>query len=112
MNPYRDEVALVLGAQRFVLRPTFEALAEMEGVLGLGLLEMCGQLSRGKITLRQLVALVAAGIKGGGGVVPDNLGQLILTQGSVAVLGVVGPWLSAALSGEAGDDEDDAPGKA
>lgn len=114
MNPYRDEIALVLGGQSYVLRPTFAALAEMEGALGVGLIELCGLISRGKLTLRQLVAVVSAGIKGGGGTVPADLGGLVLAFGFIPVLQLVGSWLTGALSGEAGaaDEAADEPGKA
>lgn len=106
MNPYRDDLVIELAGRGVKLRPTFEALAEMEGALGFGVVELCAKFSRGQITLKQLVAVVAAGIRGAGGTVPDDLGQLVLRAGMVTVMQAASRWLVGALSGDSPDEED------
>lgn len=102
MNPYRDEAALVLGERRFVLRPTFDALAQIEGQTGFPILELAQRFGRGKIATSELHAIVAAGIKGGGEQVPAELGTMILNAGFINVMDFCTKWLTGALAGEQG----------
>ena len=84
MNPYRDEVSIKLAGQCIVVRPTFAALAEMEGRTGIPLLDLVVRMESRKINLLMIKAVIEAGIRGAGGVVPDNLGELILREGLVS----------------------------
>ena len=66
-NPYRGEVSLVLNGRAHVLRLTLGALAELEQGLGsdslLGLVE---RFESGAFSTGDLVALLEAGLRGGG----------------------------------------------
>lgn len=107
MNAYRDETQLALNGQVVVLRPTFAALAEMESASGYELLELARRAATGNLSLQQLTAIVAAGIRGAGGSVPDNLGDGILRTGLIDVLQNVNKWLAAVFAGEAGTEAED-----
>jgi len=75
-NPYRGEVSLVLDGRAYVLRLTLGALAELEESLEAGsLLELVERFESGGFSTRDLLALLAAGLKGGGwqGALPDLL---------------------------------------
>lgn len=100
MNPYRDEFSLVLSGKSFLLRPTFEALAEMEGDTGVDLLALATRLSTGAVGLKLCAAVVAAGIRGAGGSVPRDLGQMILKEGVVSVLKQLSGWLAGVFAGD------------
>lgn len=100
MNPYRDEFALTLSGKTFRLRPTFEALAEMEGETGVELLALATRLSGGKVSLKLASAVIAAGIRGAGGSVPRDLGELALKEGIVSVLQQLSCWLAGVFAGD------------
>jgi tail tube GTA-gp10-like protein len=80
VNPYCGEVELVLDGKAFVLRLTLGALAELEETLAAGsLLALVERFEAGSFTTRDLVALLGAGLKGGGwqGELPDLLNARI-----------------------------------
>lgn len=66
-NPYAGEVAVLLDEVRHVAKLTLGALAEMEAVLGDGsLIEMVERFESGRYTSRDVLALIVAGLRGGG----------------------------------------------
>lgn len=66
-NPYTGEVALVLNGERYVLKLTLGALAELEEALGAGsLVELVERFERGHFSVRDVLALIFAGLRGGG----------------------------------------------
>jgi len=73
-NPYRGEVTLVLDGQANILRLTLGALAELEEELEeKSILSLVERFEEGDFTTRELLALLAAGLRGGGwqGDLPD-----------------------------------------
>ncbi len=67
VNPYRGEVLLELDGQEYVLRLSLGVLAELEESLGVGsLLALVERFENGEFSTRDLLALLAAGLKGGG----------------------------------------------
>jgi len=76
VNPYRGEVKLVVDGRPHVLRLTLGALAELEQALAAGsLLELVERFETGRFSTRDLLALLTAGLRGGGwqGELPDLL---------------------------------------
>ncbi len=66
-NPHAGEVALVIDGRRHVLKLTLGALAEMEAALPSGsLIDLVERFEAGRFTARDLVALIVAGLRGGG----------------------------------------------
>ena len=66
-NPYRGEVALSVDGETRVMRLTLGALAELEARLQSdSLIEMIGRFERGTFRVSDLVALITAGLNGGG----------------------------------------------
>ena len=66
-NPLRGDVALVIDGQRFVMRLTLGALAALEARLESGsLMELAERFETGQIGAADLMALLAAGLMGGG----------------------------------------------
>lgn len=66
-NPHAGEVALVIDGQRRVMKLTLGALAELEAGLGEdSLVSLIGRFEAGEFSARDLVALIVAGLRGGG----------------------------------------------
>ncbi|WP_010137998.1 gene transfer agent family protein [Oceanicola sp. S124] len=66
-NPHAGEVALVLDGRRHVMKLTLGALAELEAMLESGsLLELVERFEGGGYSTRDVVALIVAGLRGGG----------------------------------------------
>ena len=94
------ELTLTLGQERIVLRPSFAALSALEQDAGTGLITLARRFAEGNFTLSDCVAIVRAGILGAGGVVPPNLGELIVAGGLAALSAPLSRFLRMALTGE------------
>ena len=72
-NPQRGEVALRIDGRERVMRLTLGALAELEGHMGAGsLLGLAEKFETGGVSARELIALLAAGIRGAGGEISEE----------------------------------------
>ncbi len=107
MNKARGEVTLSLGGRDWVLRPTFQALCEIESELGEGLIALVRRLAAGSVGVRDVAVIVHAGIKAVEKKPPsyDKVGQMVIEAGIVGLLGPLGEFLGAAFSDR--DDESD-----
>ncbi|MFN4099531.1 MAG: gene transfer agent family protein [Pararhodobacter sp.] len=66
-NPHAGEVALVLDGERLVLKLTLGALAELETALGAeSLVALVERFEGGRFSARDVMALLLAGLHGGG----------------------------------------------
>ena len=79
-NPLAGEVALVLNGERHVLKLTLGALAELEANLdGRGILDLVERFEKGAFSARDVLALILAGLRGGGW----SGDQTLLMQGEI-----------------------------
>lgn len=66
-NPWRGEVGLVIDGARHEMRLTLGALAELEAGLESGsLVELVQRFEAGGFSTRDVLALIVAGLRGGG----------------------------------------------
>lgn len=66
-NPYTGEVALVIDGERRALKLTLGALAELESALGAdSLVALVERFEAGRFSTRDVLALILAGLRGGG----------------------------------------------
>ncbi len=66
-NPWAGEVALWIDGRRHVLKLTLGALAELEDALGAeSLPALVGRFEAGGFSSRDVLALIVAGLRGGG----------------------------------------------
>lgn len=66
-NPWAGEVAVVLDGQRHVAKLTLGALAELEDGLAAGsLIDLVQRFEAGRVSSRDVLALLVAGLRGGG----------------------------------------------
>ena len=100
VNPYKGEVSMVLDGQAYVLRLTLGALAELETALAVGnLLELVERFETGAFSTRDLLALLQAGLKGGGwqGELPD-LTKAVIEGGPIAAARIAARLLAVSFS--------------
>lgn len=66
-NPWAGEVAVWLDGERHLAKLTLGALAELEAALGCGtLVDLVERFEAGRFSSRDVLALVVAGLRGGG----------------------------------------------
>lgn len=66
-NPWAGEVALVLDGHRHVAKLTLGTLAELEAELDAGtIVDLVERFEAGQISSRDVLALIVAGLRGGG----------------------------------------------
>lgn len=66
-NPWAGEVSLMIDGERHVLKLTLGALAELEAALETGtLVELVERFESGAFSSRDVLALIVAGLRGGG----------------------------------------------
>ena len=67
VNPWAGEVAVWLDGQRHMAKLTLGALAELESALEVGsLIDLVERFEGGKFSTRDVLALIVAGLRGGG----------------------------------------------
>lgn len=109
MNPERGDVPVMLDGNEYILRPSFEALVEIEERLGMGLVPLARRFMDGQFGIRDVTAVVAAGIGGSGQRVPDDLGNLVVRAGIMSFAEALGVFLANALQGDASGGNSPAP---
>lgn len=85
-NPWRGEVTLVIDGAVCTARLTLGALAELEEALAVGsLVDLVQRFESGTFSSRDVLALLGAGLRGGGSdVTPAQLAQAQIEGGPLA----------------------------
>ncbi|WP_299944652.1 gene transfer agent family protein [uncultured Ruegeria sp.] len=98
-NPWTGEVALTIDGERRVLKLTLGALAELEQELGAGsLVELVQRFEGGAYSSGDVLALIVAGLRGGGAeVVRDDLLHAEIAGGPMAGAKVAAELLARAF---------------
>jgi len=99
-NPWTGEVALVIDGEARVLKLTLGALAELEAELKTGtLIELIERFEGGGFSTRDVLALIVAGLRGGGwhGCAADLIASEI-EGGPVEAARVAGTLLARAFA--------------
>ncbi|PID37129.1 MAG: hypothetical protein CR993_01690 [Rhodobacterales bacterium] len=99
-NPWAGEVTLILDGEAREMKLTLGALAELEDSLGAGsLIELVQRFERGEAATRDVLALIVAGLRGGGwhGTAADLLTAEI-GGGPVAAARAAGQLLARAFA--------------
>ncbi len=99
-NPHAGEVALVIDGERRVLKLTLGALAELETALGAdSLMALVERFEGGRFSARDVMALLLAGLHGGGHPLPATaLLAAEIEGGPVAAAQVAGLLLARAFA--------------
>jgi hypothetical protein len=100
VNRERGEVAIVLGGTEYCLRPTFQALAEIEARAGVGLVPLARRFLEREFGLKEVLAVLGPAIEAGGAKPPADLGDCVVRAGIANYFGPVSEFLTLALGGE------------
>ncbi len=100
-NPHRGEVVARFGGRAYTLRLTLQALAEIEAAFGVEDLAALGaHLGRGRLSSRELAAILGAALRGGGHALSDDeAAALPLDDGVEGLADAVARALRLALGG-------------
>lgn len=98
-NSHRGEVGVTLGGRRFVLRPSFAALAETEAMAGCGLVALARRFLDDSYGLRDVVAVLVPALKAAGAAdgEGEGVGDLVIDGGLLSVAPACAALLAAAL---------------
>ncbi len=105
------EIELVTEADQrrgFVLRPSFEAIGEIEEQTGRSVFALARRIAKAELGHHEVACVVGAGLKATGETVSyDTVGEMILRTGLADVLPPVGEFLAKVLggTGQSKDDE-------
>jgi len=106
-NPFAGEVALNIDGKVYVLKLTLGALAELEAGLKVGtLVELVERFEAGAFSTRDVLALIVAGLRGGGW--QGQAGDLLSSEiagGPLEVARAAGQLLARAFAIPAASDE-------
>ncbi|UWR21040.1 gene transfer agent family protein [Sulfitobacter sp. S190] len=99
-NPWRGEVALVIDGERQCMKLTLGALAELEEALAEpSLVSLVERFESGQFTSRDVLALLGAGLRGGGAQVTQTaLAQADIEGGPVAAARAAAELLARAFA--------------
>lgn len=104
MNPERGEVEIELTGRKFVMRPSYTALMEIERTTGIGLVPLARRIINLEYGLGDAVAVITAGLRAKGeGASPEKVGSMVMETGLLIVGPALVKFMTNALRG--GDDE-------
>ncbi|TCT02823.1 tail tube GTA-gp10-like protein [Tepidamorphus gemmatus] len=84
-NPLRGEIEAVIGGRPYTLCLTLGALAELEARLAAGdLMALAARFEAGRLSAAEALAVIAAGLRGGGNAVTDEEVALMRIEGGAA----------------------------
>ena len=91
-NKARGEVTVSIGEESYTLRPTFEAMEQIEDKLKLGIPELVDKFSRGEVQIREVVTILHEGIVAQSGgkrhevLSRSELGAQVLSAGLMGII--------------------------
>ncbi len=104
-NPERGEIEIELvtpGGSResFILRPTWEAMVEIETRTGMGMIQMANKLAMMQFGYIEAVAIITAGLKAGGDPAKvETVGPMVFKTGLTTLIPPIQEFVSNALTG-------------
>lgn len=100
-NIHRGEIAAEIGGEMRVLCLTLGALAELEARLGAGdLAGLAERFGEGRISARDLTAILGAGLRGGGSSISDDELARMSVEGGLCGAAEIAVRLLKATFGE------------
>lgn len=101
-NPQRGEIDAVIGGETLILCLTLGALAELEARLQAG--DLAGLAERfvgGRVSARDLTAIIGAGLRGGGNTITDDDLARLTIEGGIKGAADIAARLLRATFGDA-----------
>ncbi|MCR6734806.1 MAG: gene transfer agent family protein [Afipia sp.] len=102
-NTYRGEIAAHLGGKQRTLVLTLGALAELESAFGASdLMALAERFGTGRLSARDLVRIIAAGLRGAGEAISDDeVATLTIDGGAAGYVRVAADLIAATFDGAA-----------
>ena len=101
-NPHRGEIAAMIDGEEHVLCLTLGALAELEDRLQAGdLVGLSERFATGRVSARDLTAIIGAGLRGGGTAVTDDQLARMQIEGGLTGAAEIAARLLRATFGQA-----------
>lgn len=99
-NGQRGEIEAVIDGERRILCMTLGALAELETVFGVdNIADLAGRFAGGRVGTRDVMAIIAAGLRGGGNVVDaDDLADCHVEGGIGGAMRLAARLLESAFA--------------
>lgn len=106
-NPYRGEITARIGNSQLSMCLTLGALAELESAFAAGDLgELARRLSSGKLSAAQMIAVLGAGLRGGGhDIANDDVADMRFENGAAGVAEIVAELLVATFACVQADEQ-------
>ncbi len=112
-DPMRGDIEIELVTEagerrKFVLRPNFTAIVEIEEQTGRSIFALARRIAKAELGHHEMACVVGAGLKAAGEAVSyDAVGEMMLRTGLADVLPPVGEFLAKVLggTGQSKDDE-------
>lgn len=100
-NAYRGEISADLGGRQRTLVLTLGALAELESAFGASdLTALAERFGAGRLSARDLVRIIAAGLRGAGETISDDeVAALAIDGGAVGYVRVAADLIAATFDG-------------
>lgn len=100
-NAYRGEIAAELGGKRRTLVLTLGALAELESAFGASdLMGLAERFGTGRLSARDLVRIIAAGLRGAGEAISDEeVSALAVEGGATGYVRIAAELIAATFDG-------------
>ncbi len=99
-NPHRGDVAVTFGGKEFVLRPTWQAIVEIETSTGRGIVEIAQVVATNRHGLTMSAHIITAGLKAAGEPASyEKVCAMIHEKGVVNLSVEIDQFLTNALTG-------------
>lgn len=97
-NQYRGEINIILSGKTYNLRPTFQALCEIENEIGKSLVVLLSKLDEQGILIQEQISIIKIGLKHAeNNNLPTNLEDLLKQQNVASLFRIVCKFLEAGL---------------
>ena len=102
-NRYRGEIEAEIGGRRRTLVLTLGALAELESAFGADdLVALAERFGSGRLSARDLVRIIGAGLRGAGDFVSDDeVGAMGIDGGAAGYVRIAAALIAAGFEGDA-----------
>lgn len=100
VNPFAGEVEIVIDGRAYALKLTLGALASLEQSLGEGsLVDLVKRFEEGRFSARDILALIAAGLEGGGhDLRAEDLGKAEISGGPMGAARIAAQLLARSFA--------------
>jgi hypothetical protein len=97
-NIERAEIDIIIGGKSYVMRPSFNALCEIEQSVGKSIITLLISFDQRGILLKEIIYIIKAGLKASGIKPPKDLEYCLYQQGYSNIIPVIYNFLKSGLN--------------